>query len=334
MNRPLRALALAAGAAILALLVRQVGVETLLEGARAVGWWVVPLVALHAVVYGLNTLAWWITLAHEPGAPPLRTLFRIMIVGFAINFLTPIVNAGGEPYRIAALTPWIGTRRAAGSVLQYAMLHALSSLLMWLTAIATALTLRGVDTRLRWALGGLALVIVLALLAVRSGHRHGFVTRLTTWIARRRLGRLSEWLARREADFEAVDAQLIALHRDQRGRLTAAIAVDYLSRLVAVGELLIVASAVGHAMSWTAATMISGLSALAVNIFFILPYEMGSREGSLYALFALAGVPASVGMIAAVLTRIREIAWCVLGLLLAGKGGRRAAREAAATTTT
>jgi hypothetical protein len=201
---------------------------------------------------------------------------------------------------------------------------------MWLTAIVAALTMSGLDSRMRWGLGGLAAVIAVALLAVRSGHRHGFVTRLTGWVARRRLGRLSTWLARREADFEAVDAQLVALHRDQRGRLMAAIAVDYLSRVVAVGELLIVAYAVGNAMSWSAATMISGLSALAVNIFFILPYEMGSREGSLYALFALAGVPASVGMIAAVLTRIREIVWCLLGLLLAGKGGRRAARDAAA----
>ncbi len=331
MSRPLRFLALAAGAVILGLLVREVGIESLVDGARAVGWLAVPIVALHGVVYGLNTFAWWLTLAHEPGAPPWRTLYRIMIVGFAINFLTPIVNAGGEPYRIAALTPWLGTRRAAGSVLQYAMLHAYSSLLMWLTAIAAALSLGHVDGRIRATLGVLAGLIVTALFVVRSGHRHGFVTGLAGWIARRRLGRLSAWLARREADFEAVDAQLIALHRDQRGRLLAAIAVDYVSRLVAVGELLIVAYAVGAAMSWTAATMISGLSALAVNIFFILPYEMGSREGSLYALFALAGVPASVGMIAAVLTRIREIAWCVLGLLLAGKGGRSAAREAATT---
>ncbi len=148
MSRTLRLVAFLVGAVVLALLIREVGVDTLADGARTVGWFAVPIVALHAFVYGLNAFAWYITLAHEPGAPPFRSIFRISVVGFAINFLTPVVNAGGEPYRMAALAPWLGARRAAGSVLQYAMLHALSSLFMWLTAIVAALTLPGVHGRI------------------------------------------------------------------------------------------------------------------------------------------------------------------------------------------
>ena len=334
MSRSLRALAFVVGAGILAMLVRQVGLDVLIDATRTVGWVAAPIVALHALVYGLNTLSWWITLAHEPGSPPFRTLFRISVVGFAINFLTPVVNAGGEPYRIAALTPWLGARRAAGSVLQYAMLHALSSLLMWLTAIAAALTLPGVQGRTWWTLLALGGVIVAALGVVRSGHRHGFVARLAAWIARRRIGRVSTWLTQREAALAAVDAQMTTLHAERPGRLGAAIAVDYLSRGVAMAELLLVAHAVGTPLGVTPALMISGLSALAVNVFFLLPWEMGSREGSLYLLFGLAGVPASLGLIAAVMTRVREFAWCAIGLALAGPGGRAAAAEARAGHTT
>jgi uncharacterized protein (TIRG00374 family) len=334
MSRTLRLVAFVVGAAVLALLIREVGVDTLADGVRTVGWLAVPIVGLHAVVYGLNAVAWYITLAHEPGAPPFRSILRISIVGFAINFLTPIVNAGGEPYRMAALTPWLGARKAAGSVLQYAMLHALSSLFMWLTAIVAALTLPGVHGRIWWALVAMGGVIVAALGVVRSGHRHGFVARLAGWIARRRLGRLSAWLTRQEEALVAVDAQITTLHAEQPGRLGAAIAVDYLSRWVAMGELLLVAYAVGTPLGITPAVMISGLSALAVNLFFLLPWEMGSREGSLYLLFGLAGVPASLGLIAAVMTRLREILWCALGLAMAGPGGRAAAAEARAGHTT
>ena len=334
MSRTLRLVALLVGAVVLALLIREVGIDTLADGARTVGWFAIPIVALHAVVYGLNATAWYITLAHEPGAPPFRSILRISVVGFAINFLTPVVNAGGEPYRMAALAPWLGARKAAGSVLQYAMLHALSSLLMWLTAIVAALTLPGVHGRIWWALLAMGGVIVAALGVVRSGHRHGFVARLAGWIARRRLGRLSAWLTKQEEALVAVDAQITSLHAEQPGRLGAAIAVDYLSRWVAVGELLLVAYAVGTPLGITPAVMISGLSALAVNIFFLLPWEMGSREGSLYLLFGLAGVPASLGLIAAVMTRLREIVWCALGLALAGPGGRAAAAKARAGRTT
>lgn len=119
------------------------------------------------------------------------------MVGFAINFITPVVNAGGEPYRAAALAAWLGTRRAAGSVLQYALLHAISSLLMWLTAIGFALLVGQISGEVKLALAGAAAVIAVALLVVLTGHRHGFVGKLTTGLARLRLGRFSRWLAAR-----------------------------------------------------------------------------------------------------------------------------------------
>lgn len=318
MSRTLRVAALLLGVAILALLVAEVGLDSLVDGVRTIGWLTLPIVALHGIVYGLNTVAWWLTLRHETDAPPFRTLFRVSLAGFAINFLTPIVNAGGEPYRIAALTPWLGTRRAAGSVLQYAVLHALSSLLMWLTAIAAALTLVNIPGPTRVGLIIAAGVILAALLVVRSAHRRGFVAGIAAWIAQRGLGRISAWMTRREAAFTAIDQQLATLHAERPGTLVLAIAVDYLSRCVAVGELVLIAYGIGVSVSLVAAVMISGLSALAVNVLFLLPWEMGSREGSLFLLFGLAGVPAAVGVIAAVITRLREFVWCAIGLALAG----------------
>lgn len=319
MTRTFRLLATLAGAAVLILLVRQVGLDALWSGARAVGWLLIPILLLHALVYGLNAVAWWVTLAPEPNCPPFVSLFRISVVGFGINFITPVVNAGGEPYRAAALSAWIGTRRAAGSVLQYAMLHALSSILMWLTAVGFALAFGHGTGRVRLALAGAAVIIAAALAVVLTGHRHGFVTKLANGVGRLRLGRVSKWLAAREAGFTAVDAQITELHRERPGRLAAAVLIDYLSRWVAAGELLLVAQGLGVDVGVTSAVMISGLSALAVNLLFMLPWELGSREGSLYLLFALAGVPASVGLVASMATRIREFVWCGLGLALAGR---------------
>jgi len=319
MTRAFRFLAILAGVTVLVLLVRQVGLAAIWAGSRAVGWLLIPILLLHAVVYGLNAVAWWITLAPEPDRPPFSSIFRISVVGFAINFITPIVNAGGEPYRVAALSAWLGTRRAAGSVLQYALLHALSSLMMWLTAVGFALAFGRASHEVRLLLAGTGLLIAIGLAVVLTGHRHGFVTRIAAGVARLRLGGVSRWLVAREAAFASVDAQIMALHRERPGRLAAAVLVDYLSRLVAAGELLLVAYGLGIDVGVAAAVMISGLSALAVNILFMLPWELGSREGSLYLLFSLAGVPASLGLVAAMATRVREFAWCGLGLALAGR---------------
>jgi uncharacterized protein (TIRG00374 family) len=323
MTRSFRLLALVVGAVILLVLVNQVGVGTLVDGARQVGWLAIPIFALHALVYWLNAVAWWLSIAHLPGCPPLRTLYRVTVGGFAINFLTPVVNAGGEPYRIAALTPWLGGKRAGGAVLQYVMLHTLSSLVIWLAALLLALTLPGVSPAIRGGLVAAALIVVLALQVVRSGHRGGFVASVAGWIARRRLGRLSAWVAEREAGFKAADDQMTAMHRERPGRLAVAVGVDCLSRVVAAGEILLVGYGMGQAMSLTAGFVVSGLSALTVNIFFLLPWELGSREGSLYLLFGMAGMPVAVGLIAAVLTRGRELVWAAIGLILAGQQARR-----------
>src|SRR2546422_9908307 len=48
--------------------------------------------------------------------------------------MTPMVNVGGEPFKIAAVAPWLGLRRAAGSVVVYQILHTLGMLLSFLTA--------------------------------------------------------------------------------------------------------------------------------------------------------------------------------------------------------
>lgn len=69
MSRTFRLLAILAGVTVLVLLVRQVGLEALWAGSRAVGWLLIPILLLHGAVYGLNAIAWWITLAHEPNCP-------------------------------------------------------------------------------------------------------------------------------------------------------------------------------------------------------------------------------------------------------------------------
>ena len=136
MTRSWRLLLALAGTALLVAMVWVIGPDVIANGVREAGWWLLPILALHAVVYALNALAWWVALPPTADRPSLGAAFRISVIGFAMNFVTPIVNAGGEPYRIAALAPTLGTARATGVVLLYVLIHAVSSLLLWLSSSA------------------------------------------------------------------------------------------------------------------------------------------------------------------------------------------------------
>src|SRR3989475_12872127 len=74
-------------------------------------------------------------MADERSRPPFWRACGITVASFSLNFLTPMVNVGGEPFKIAAVAPWLGVRRAAGSVVLYQMLHTFGMLLSFLTAV-------------------------------------------------------------------------------------------------------------------------------------------------------------------------------------------------------
>ncbi len=311
------------GTLLLLGMLRLIGLDLLLEGVRRAGWVLVPIMAVQLAVYCLNAWAWWLLLDPAAPRPGYRRILGVSITGFALNFITPIVNAGGEPYRIAALTGELGLTRATGSVIAFVIVHALSSLMFWLTAIViTLLTLPHSDLPTA-VLVALALMIVVAIGIVATGQRDGVVLRLSGLLSRLRLRRVSRWLAARHEAFAAVDAELMSLWRQRPRRLIAALAADTAARVVGAFEFVLIAVAIGVPLAFTTTVAMSGLLALAMNLFFIFPWELGSREASIYGVSHLAGVPLEIAALAIVVSRVRELAWAALGMLLLWWEARR-----------
>jgi uncharacterized membrane protein YbhN (UPF0104 family) len=81
-------------------------------------------------------------------------------------------------------------------------------------------------------------------------------------------------------------------------------------------EFFIIARGVGHPVTFGTAFLIGGFSSLVVNLFFFMPFNVGSKEGGLYVIFSALGLPSRLGVAAAVVSRLREITWIAIGLLL------------------
>src|SRR2546430_8259797 len=99
-----------------------------------------PILAIYGVVYACSALAWRLTMITGGDArkPPFFRTYAMTISAGAINFLTPVINARGEPFRIAAAAAWLGKRRAAGAVLLRCTVHSLGYLLVWDTPVLLA----------------------------------------------------------------------------------------------------------------------------------------------------------------------------------------------------
>ncbi len=326
MNKKLRLVFFACGATIFAILVARMGLGTIVTNARQAGWVFIPLLVLTGVMYVCHGAAAWLMLAQEPGRPSFWRIWAITVSGFSINYVTPMVNLGGEPYKAAALSPWIGARRAAGFVVLYQMLHSLAIALVSLTALSLGALLLPADAALRGVMALAAAGLVAGTVFLFWAHRHGGLQRMLDLVLRLPLLRR---LARRAEPYRPtlalIDEQITAFYHADRRRFFLALALEYLGRALLMSEYYLILLSMGIDVGWARAFVVGGLASLVGNAMFMLPYELGAKEGSLYLLFRLVGVNPALGVYAALVSRLRDLAWIGVGLVLIWVAGRRGA---------
>jgi hypothetical protein len=113
-----------------------------------------------------------------------------------------------------------------------------------------------------------------------------------------------------------LDRQITDFYHRQPGRFVQAILLEYLSRCIFMVEILLIVASVGYRLGYLRAFTIGGLEALAGNILFVVPFEIGAREGAYYLLFNLFGLDPQLGLYTSIVSRVRDFAWIGLGLLL------------------
>ena len=316
LSRRVQLLLFAAGAVALTILILRADPQQLLRDVRQAGWAVPAIVAVYGVVYLLNTIAWRLTMIEEPRLSFPRA-YAINVAAFAMNYMTPFASIGGEPFKIVAASQWMGARNATASVLNFRLVHMQAHLLVFLTGVALAFVLLpsgAIATPLLVVMAVILLILTGILFAV---HREGVVERLFDFLERLPLiNRLTKRLEPRRAALVEVDRQLIAFHKSSPTRYYGSLAFEYGARVFSMLEFFFIARAVGHPVSFGTAFLIGGFSSLVVNLFFFMPFNVGSKEGGLYVIFAALGLPARLGVAAAVISRIRELVWIAIGLLL------------------
>ena len=330
MSRRVQLLLFLGGSAVFAYLVTRIGVGRLVADAQRTGWMFVPILSLYGLVYVCNARAWWLMMADEPSRPPFWRTYAITVSGFALNFVTPMVNVGGEPFKIAAASPWLGVRRAAGSVICYQMLHTLAMVLSWLTALALGLLLLPHEPVTVAVLLAAAVVLVGLTLLLLSAHRRGLLEKLLDVLhGLPLLKRLARALEPRRELLVQMDEQIAQFYHRDRRRFFAALGFEYLGRCIFMGEYWLIFVSVGVSAGYLTAYLVGGLSSLILNALFVVPFEVGTKEGSLYLLFRLLGLDPALGVYTAIVARLRDVVWIGAGLALVWLAGRRAAPQRA-----
>ena len=304
------------GICLFVYLVASFGAGTIIAHVAAAGWQLLAVFLLWFVIYALNTTAWRLALGANRGGVGIGRLFMITVSGFVINYLTPVVALGGEPYKAGALSGPMGAQKAISSVVLYRMVHLLGHMTFLLAGIAAAFLFVPLRPAVTAALAATGLVVGIVIFLTLRGTRDGVFDRIAAVVTRRRFLRfLSGPVERYRGELAGMDRVITDVYRHDRPAFVASVALEFLSRLLMGVEVYVLLGALGHDVSFSAAVYVYVMYSIVINLFFFIPMNVGAREGGiLIGMEGLAADPAT-GVSVGIMLRIREFAWIAIGLL-------------------
>lgn len=324
------------GIAVLAVMVSQLDFAQVWAGLRRAGCWFFAVVALWLFLYVFNTAAWYIIIAGTGRAGkdgPMRRpreinfwwLYKITVSGFALNYTTPCGLMGGEPYRVMALAPRIGTERASASVILYAMTHIFSHLWFWLLSCGLYALTQPVNLPMGVMLAAVASLCCVAIWFFIKGYKKGIAVRCMSLLRRfpglrRRAGAFIE---RHREQLDTIDSQIAALHNQNPRAFVSAVALELACRVASALEIFFVLLVMTPHADYLECVLMLAFTSLFANMLFFMPLQLGGREGGFLMSARGLALTANAGILVALIVRVRELVWTAVGLLLIKLDNRR-----------
>lgn len=311
------------GIGILVLMLTQLDFHEVWSGLSHAGYWFLAVVALWGLLYMFNTSAWYIIIdsqrrSGEPRTVDFWWLYKVTVSGFALNYATPGGLMGGEPYRIMELTPRIGAEKATSSVILYVMTHIFSHFWFWLLCTVVYVVVRPVSLPMGLLLGAVAAFCLLAVWFFMAGYRKGIVVRLTGIIGSMPVlkNRMTPFLERHRNQFNDIDRQVAALHRQSRRTFVAAVMLELGCRVCSALEIMFILRVLSPHADFGDCLLILAFTTLFANMLFFMPLQIGGREGGFLMSATGLGLTAGTGAFVALIVRLRELVWTGVGMLL------------------
>jgi len=286
-----------AGLAVLGLIVRHVGTETVIDTLRTALPWLPILFALDLFRVACATAASYFAFGALARRIPRVTLFRAHVLGYALGSVAPAPTVAEETIKAALLAPFVGPRAVTSVAFINQSAIWISVGLFSVFCGLSIFALRGASLWF-WACVIHAPVLVTSGLALQAGTRSGAPGR---WLIK-----TFPRLALRAAAFpeDAKEAGLWV------ARPTSAL---LLGRCVQALQYGVAALAVGIHASFLGAMAAQGVSLVASAVGVLVPAGVGVNEGAFTLAADILNTTAVRATSLALLIRCNQLIWVLAG---------------------
>ena len=304
-------------------IVLHIGLEPILYAVSQLG--PLPLVIIllpMIVVYGLEAWGWRLTLGAYAGKVGFLRLFAIRMAGETVNVTTPAAYMGGEPLKAYWLKRYgVPMVESMASVITAKTTMTLAQVLFILLGLGLAFWI--IDTASHY---WMAMLVSLGLLAFGVGlfvvfQRYGLG--MGSLILLRTCGIRLAFLEKRKPQLQEMDTTIQRFYSQNRRRFYVALGTFFLAWLCETLEVYAILYYLDvSADVWTSIS-IAALTVFIKGGTFFIPGSLGAQEGGYTLLLMSFGYTEVTGITFALIRRLREILWILIGLgclmLLKGK---------------
>lgn len=310
------------GVLILGWMIYATGIDKIWKNIQETGLWFIPIIGIWLVVYILNTFASYSIIRDKSTPKECRPSFgkvmKVTISGFAINYITPVVALGGEPYKIIELQDNLGSHKATSVILSHSMMHILSHFVFWI--ISTFLIVFILDPSWGIVVGCAAMCLLFCwvLYMIFVGYRKGLIVK--TFRILGKIPLVKKWAKKfteeKLQSLQEIDQNIVTLYTKRKPTFFLALLLELSARVVSCFELFFIAKAVGLDMTVLDSIVLYAGSTLFANILFFSPMQLGTREGGLALTLKMMGIKPGFGVYMGLVMRVRELFWIGIGLIL------------------
>lgn len=307
------------GFASLFYILGEYGWANLLQDFTLINWHIIPLALTFIPTLFCYSIA-WLLVTEIPDEREKITLtgkfFSFTVISIAWNNLSPFLKVLGEPVKVILLNKKLTPRAATKSVVIYNIVHLIGTVSAFLLTALFIPLFFSVTNEIKWGLF-LFIIITLFILLILFFFP-AFARRTLKKKIFLRIRSLSLWL---RWSFHKIQL----FYRNQKQALLFAIFLEISARFLEGITFYYAFFLLNEPISITSAAFLDVGRALIDNLFFFIPYQVGSREwGVTFLLHNILQVPAKSIITAALLYRLVEILWMFFGYMLWIKEGSSA----------
>lgn len=286
------------------------GLDEMWARVVRVGWKIFGLMLLLSFFWNFcSTLGWWLIM--DSSRPvSFGKLFFIRWVGESINTVTPLMNLGGEPVKMAMLGQHQETHRATASVIVDKTLFSVASVIHMVTGVIVGLFVFDLPEQIQWIefllLGLLVGAVVMLVTLFKRGK-----TLVSVLDGAGRTGIQFKPETRERA--RKVDDEMSVFYRSHRRRFWVAVSAHFAGRASRTLDFALIGIAFGMEISLWTAYAISAATVIVNTSFSFIPQQVGANEGGHAILFKAAGLGWRDGLSSGVLRRVRTLVFSMMG---------------------